>query len=110
VISYYIVTDYAVNGSADSCHGSCYPMGWRIGTVDPATQWASLIGLLPNGLADGTVDPATRRNRLANTVGTVDPATQWARDRCCESFYLMGWQIVPWILLPNGLADRCLGS
>jgi hypothetical protein len=28
------------NGPADSCRGSCYPMGPQIVAVDPAIQWA----------------------------------------------------------------------
>jgi hypothetical protein len=37
------------------CHGSYYPVGWRIGVADPTIQWASgyVMGiLLPNGPAN----------------------------------------------------------
>jgi len=40
-------------GPADGCCGSLYPMGWWIGAVDSATQWAGVhIGALPSGPAD----------------------------------------------------------
>jgi hypothetical protein len=77
---------------ADRCSGSCYLIGWRIDSVDPAIQWAGEEVpwiLLHNKLAErchgscypigwqlDAVDPTT--HAIGWRIDTVDPANQWA--------------------------------
>ncbi len=105
-------------------------MGWRIGAVDPTSQWAGKYCqwagvylpwiLLSNELVDRCRGSYYPMGRL---IGAGILLPNGPADWCHRSCYAMGWRIgavdptsqwasgyVQWILLSNGLADKCHGS
>ncbi len=88
-----------------------YPMGRRLGTLDPTTSWVSGYGAVnpTTQWAGGQVLWILLPDKSADMVPWILLPNRPA-DRFRGSYTTQAGEQVPWILLPDGQADWCHGS